>query len=199
MLEASRPGWRLDETGWKMTVTFASVGTPRAAEIPPEVDVHTILAQLAADHVSVPEGDDPSDLESVVADTRDQGIPLSVVVVPGNPSPDSSLRDLATVVGKSEHGTVLVLSDDWAGTYSDTYSRYRLEKAEDIAKNRHGGHSVEATRAFVQSLETNGLISWPVFTYVLLLGVLVVTGGLYLVKRRRSRVVPEHAAADPVH
>lgn len=181
-----------------MTVTFASVGTPKVAEIPPEVDVHTILAHLAADHVYVPKGDDPSDLESVVAETRENGISLSVVVVPGNPSPDSSLRDLATQVGKTEHGTVLVLSDDWAGTYSDTYSRYRLEKAEDIAKNRHGGHSVEATQAFVRSLEADGTISWPVLTCVLLLGVLVVTGGLYLVKRRRAEAAPEHFADDPL-
>jgi hypothetical protein len=154
---------------------------------------------LAVDHVYVPKGDDPTDLESVVAQTREQGISLSVVVVPGNPSPDSSLRDLATEVGKTEHGTVLVLSDDWAGTYSDTYSRYRLEKAEDIAKNRHGGHSVEATRAFSQSLEANSLISWTAFTYVLLLGVLVVTGALYLVKRRRAEAAPERVAGDPVH
>ncbi|MQY20866.1 hypothetical protein NRB20_39740 [Nocardia sp. RB20] len=181
-----------------MTVTFASVGIPSAAEIPPEVDVDTILAHLAMDHVYVPKGDDPSDLESVVADTRDQGISLSVVVVPGNPSPDSSLRDLATEVGKAEHGTVLVLSDDWAGTYSETFSRYRLEKAEDIAKNRHGGHSVEATRAFVQSLEANPIISWTVFTYVLLAGLLVVTGGLYLVKRRRADAAATHVAGDPI-
>ncbi|WP_067683717.1 Rv1476 family membrane protein [Nocardia miyunensis] len=181
-----------------MTVTFASVGTPKAAEIPPEVDVDTILAHLAVEHVYVPKGNDPSDLESVVADSREQGIPLSVVVVTGNPSPDSSLRDLATEVGKTEHGTVLVLSDDWAGTYSDTYSRYRLEKAEDIAKNRHGGHSVEATRAFVHSLQANQMIPWTAFTYVLLLGALVVAGGLYLVKRRRAEAAPDHLQGDPV-
>ena len=74
----------------------------------------------------------------VVTDAREHGIPLSIVVVQGNPGRDSDLRDLATEVGKKEHGTVVVLSDSWVGTYSDHFSRARLEWAEDNAKYKEG-------------------------------------------------------------
>ncbi|MEV5647011.1 DUF6676 family protein [Nocardia sp. NPDC052254] len=169
-----------------MTVSYASVFTPMAAELPQDTDVDAIVADLADNHVAASEDVDQSELAAVVADARDHGMPLNVVVVKGNPAPDSSLRDLATVIGKSEHGTVLVLSDDWAGTSSDTVSRYRLERAEDVAKFRHGGHSVEAARAFVHRLETPSTVSWTGITIVLLAGLVAVIVGLLMVKSRRG-------------
>ena len=169
-----------------MTVSYALVFTPMAAELPPDTDVDAIVLDLADNHIAASSDVDQSELASVVADARAQGLPLSVVVVKGNPAPDSSLRDLATVIGKSEHGTVLVLSDDWAGTQSDTISRYRLERAEDVAKFQHGGHSTEAARAFVNRLETPSTVSWTAITIVLLAGLVVVIAGLFLVKRRHG-------------
>lgn len=169
-----------------MTVSYASVFTPMAAELPPDTDVDAIVLDLADNHVAAPADVDQSELASVVADARAHGVPLNIVLVKGNPSPDSSLRDLATVIGKSEHGTVLVLSDDWAGTSSDALSRYRLERAEDVAKYRGGGHSTEAARAFVNRLETPSTVSWTAITIVLLAGLVAVIAGLYVVKRRRE-------------
>ena len=175
-----------------MTVSYASVFTPMAAELPPDTDVEAIELDLADNHVAAAKDVDQSELAAVVADARAHGLPLNVVVVPGNPAPDSCLRDLATVIGKSEHGTVLVLSDDWAGTFSDSVSRYRLERAEDVAKYRQGGHSVEATRAFVNRLETPSTVSWTATTIVLVAGLVATIAGLYLVKRRRG------ADIDPI-
>ncbi len=163
-----------------------TVFTPRAAEIPPSLDVDTILVDLSIDHVSVPTGKDPAPLEAIVADARAHGIPLSIVLVQGNNGREADLRDLATAIGKQDHGTILALSDDWAGTYSEQFSRARLERAEDFAKNRHGGHSVEAAQAFVNTIEKPEMVSPTAITIVLLVGMVASIGGLYFVKRRRS-------------
>jgi hypothetical protein len=171
-----------------MTVTHATVFTPRAAEVPPTVDVDTVLMDLAVDHLSVPatkNKDQVEGLDSVVLDARNHGIPLSIVVVQGNPNRESDLRDLATEVGKTEHGTIVVLSDSWVGTYSDHFSRARLEWAEDNAKNRQG-RSTEAARIVVHHLEAPERVSWTAVTCVLIAGVTLAALGLYLVKRRRS-------------
>ncbi|MEU8899835.1 DUF6676 family protein [Nocardia sp. NPDC048505] len=126
-------------------------------------------------------------LASIAAEARSQGIELSIVVVPGNPGHDSSLRDLATEVGKAEQGTVVVFSDDWVGTYSDSISRVRLEWAEDAAKYKGGGHTTEAAQIFTHRLATGDGLSWTAITGVLLAGTVLAVGGLYLVKSRRRR------------
>ncbi|MFF0488230.1 Rv1476 family membrane protein [Nocardia sp. NPDC003482] len=169
-----------------MTVSYASVFTPMAAELPPDTDLGSILVDLTDNHVAAPKGVDQSGLAAAAQDSLDNGIPLSIVVVPGNPSPDSSLRDLATEVGKVEHGTVLVLGDDWAGTYSSSIPRYRLEKAEDVAKYQGHGHSAEAAQAFVNRLDKPDTVSWTTVTAVLLAGLVIVIAGLYVVKSRRA-------------
>lgn len=170
-----------------MTVSHTSVFTPMAAELPPNITedtVATINADLADNHVATVGGKDQTELAAVAADARAHGIPLSIVVVPGNPGHDSSLRDLATEVGKTQHGTVVVLSDDWVGTYSDSISRVRLEWAEDKAKYK-GGHSAESARLFVDKLEQPETVSWTVIASVLLAGTAAVVVGLYFVKSRR--------------
>lgn len=169
-----------------MTVFDTSVRTPVAAELPHDTDLNAVLKDLADNHVATPKGQKQGELTTIVENARANGIPLSVVVVEGNPAPDSSLRDLATKVGKNEHGTVVVLSDDWAGTYSDSISRYRLERAEDIAKNRHGGHSAEAAQAFVGSLQTSETVSPTVAASIFIAAIAVVIVVLYRVKLRRS-------------
>ncbi|MGF6884550.1 hypothetical protein ABIA39_005785 [Nocardia sp. GAS34] len=170
-----------------MTVTLTRAFTPMAAEIPPKVDVDTVMVDLAADHVSVPEGkyDQAAPLQDIVADARAHGIPLSIVVVEGNPARESDLRDVATEVGKQEHGTVVVLSDSWVGTYSDHFTRARLEWAEDNAKYT-SGHSSVAARIVVDHLETAEPVSWTAITCVLLVGTAVACGGLYVIKARRA-------------
>lgn len=165
-----------------------TVFAPRAAEVPPKVDVDTILIDLAINHLSVPESknkDQVEGLDAVVADARDHGIPLSIVVMQGNPGRESDLRDLATVVGKQEHGTVVVLSDSWVGTYSDHFSRARLEWAEDNAKMREG-RSTEAARIVVNHLEAPDRVSWTAITCILIAGMVIVCGGLYAIKARRA-------------
>lgn len=183
-----------------MTAPHNSVFTPMAAELPPNVTtdtVRTLNADLADDHVATLTGKDKTELAAVAAEARSHGIPLSIVVVPGNPGHDSSLRDLATEVGKTQHGTVVVFSDDWVGTYSDTISRVRLEWAEDAAKGTQG-RSGEAASIFADRLETPESMSWTAITCVLLAGTVAVIAGLYWVKARRGAndTEPERVAGD---
>ncbi|MEV6426798.1 DUF6676 family protein [Nocardia sp. NPDC051463] len=171
-----------------MTVSHTSVFTPMAAELPPGIDdkaVDAIMNDVADNHVATPKGKDQKALEAVVADARSHGIELSIVVIPGNPGHDSNLRDLATVVGKTEHGTVVVLSDDWVGTYSESISRVKLERAEDFSKSQQA-HSAQAARLFVDQLERPEMVSWTAITSVLLAGTAIVVGGLYWIKSRRA-------------
>ncbi|MFI2280435.1 Rv1476 family membrane protein [Nocardia beijingensis] len=183
-----------------MTAPLNSVFTPMAAELPPNVTadtVRTLNADLADDHVATLTGKDKTELAAIAAEARSHGIPLSIVVVPGNPGHDSSLRDLATEVGKTQHGTVVVFSDDWVGTYSDTISRVRLEWAEDAAKGTQG-KSGEAASIFASRLETPESMSWTAITCVLLAGTVAVIAGLYWVKARRgaNNTEPEQVAVD---
>ncbi|MFC9437427.1 DUF6676 family protein [Nocardia sp. NPDC057030] len=169
-----------------MTVSHTSVLTPMAAGLPPNVTdetVATIKTDLADNHVATLDGKDQTELAAVAADANAHGIPLNIVIVPGAPGHES-LRDLATTIGKDEQGTVLVLSDDWAGTYSDSISRVRLEWAEDKAKF-NGGHSAEAAQQFVAKLEQPEAVSWTAIASVLLAGTAAVVIGLYFVKSRR--------------
>ncbi|MFR9750110.1 DUF6676 family protein [Nocardia sp. 004] len=172
-----------------MTAPHTSVFTPLATELPPNVTSDTVRllnADLADDHVATLTGKDEAELAAIAADARSQGIPLSIVVVPGNPGRESSLRDLATEVGKTQGGTVVVFSDDWVGTYSDTLSRVRLEWAEDAAKYSHGANA-QAASGFVDRLETPESVSWTAVTSILLAGTLAVIAGLAWVKARRAR------------
>ena len=58
-------------------------------------------------------------LRQVVADAREQGIDLKIVMIATDPPIDTPLRDIATEVGEAYPGsTVLAMSPIWAGTYS---------------------------------------------------------------------------------
>ncbi|MFC6012328.1 DUF6676 family protein [Nocardia lasii] len=170
--------------------TFA----PLAAELPPNTVLSSITSDLADNHVAAPKGQDQENLAAIVAQARADGIPLSVVIVPGNPGHDSSLRDLATQVGEVTEGTVAVFSDDWIGTYSDTISRVRLEWAEDAAKYK-GNRPEEAVQVFVDRLEQPEGTSWAVITIVLMTLAALTIAGLYVVKRRRGPETPAPVAA----
>ncbi|MBB5916280.1 hypothetical protein BJY24_005192 [Nocardia transvalensis] len=165
--------------------------TPKAA-LPPDTDLNAILKDLADDHVATPKGQKQSEgaLAAIAGDAREQGIPLSIVVVQGNKGRESDLRDLATAVGKTERGTVAVFSDDMVGTYSDSIPRARLEWAEDPAKGKGVGHADTAAQIVVGRLEAPQKVSPTVATSVLLAALLVVIGALYWVKARRAAPAP---------
>ena len=92
-------------------------------------------------------------MRQVVADAKQNGIDLKVVVMSQSPPIDTPLRDIATEVGKANPGsTVLVISPGWAGTYSTSYDRVTLEAGQDVAKT--GGNPVQATKNFVSQLQT---------------------------------------------
>jgi hypothetical protein len=165
-------------------VSFATSFQPARAELPPNIDVDEVVADLAGDHVAA-EGKsakETAELVDIVEQAQSGGIELSIVVVPANPRHDSMLRDLATEIGKQEGGTVVVLSPDWIGTFSTTISRVQLETAEDPAKNQ-GGNSTVAAQKFTDELMTDSL-PWTAITAVLLAVTVAVVAGLYVVKSR---------------
>lgn len=163
---------------------FLTAFTPLAADLPPNVDVDDIVADLAENHVAAPSAVEAK-LAPVVEQARNEGIDLEVVVIAENGRHDSQLRDLATAVGQQTHGgTILVLSPDWAGTYSDTLSRVVLEAGEDRAK--FTGNPVVSTENFVHEIQTTQL-PWTAITCVLLVGTAAVVGATYYAKARRAR------------
>jgi hypothetical protein len=161
-----------------------TIFVPAAADLPPNTDLDSIVAELSGDHVAAPAADEDK-LVAIVNEARNEGIQLSIVVIPKNPHYDSQLRDLATEVAKTEHGTVLVLSPDWVGTYSDTISRVRLESAEDAGKWT-GGNSSVAAQKFVDGVTQPGL-PWTAITCVVVAATASAVAGLYFVKARRAR------------
>ena len=155
---------------------------PLAADVPPDVDVDTIVADVAATGVSAPSSMDVG-LQSAVSRAEENGIDLGIVVLENNVRHDSQLRDLATAVGAEDGGTVLVLSPGQVGTFSDTVSRVVLEEGQD---RTYTGDPVVAADNFVDTLvEPNTpwtLIAGTVI--VLVAGCAAATAALKM--RRRS-------------
>jgi hypothetical protein len=156
--------------------------TPAAADLPPGVDVDQVVAQVQQGHVAAPQ-DLIAPLRDVVVQAQARGVDLSVVVVPQDPPMEADLRDLAIVVAKHEHGTILVLSPNTAGTSSDQFSRVRLEAAEDPAKYTNG-QTVHQTQVFVDRL-TGFHASWTAVTLAAVLLGTLAAALLYRVKSRR--------------
>ncbi len=121
---------------------------PAPADVPPSVDLDTVLADLADDGVSAP-AEDVAGLQAVVARARDEGIELRIVVLDRNPARDSQLRDIATEVGLQDGGTVLALSPNWVGTYSDALPRVAVEDAQDYA---YTGNAVDSANQFLDAV-----------------------------------------------
>ena len=93
--------------------------------------------------MGAPAADVPA-LKQVVAEARQDGIDLKIVVIAKNPPVDTPLRDIATEVGHAYPGsTVLVLSPSYAGTYSPTYDRITLEAAPGCGQDRRPRAVVE--------------------------------------------------------
>ena len=149
----------------------ATVGA--SPSTPPDQCMKQVLLAVGQDGVSAPKDADIAGLRQVVADAKQKGIDLKVVVVPQNPPIDTPLRDIATEVGHAYPGsTVLVVSPIWAGTYSTTYDRVTLEAGQDVAKT--AGNPTQAAKNFVSQLETP-LFPWTTLTIVLLVVVAIAT------------------------
>ena len=154
--------------------------------IPPDVDMNQVLADVGDDGVSVPPADAKMmpELRQVVADAREQGIDLKIVVISTNPPIDTPLRDIATEVGEAYPGsTVLAMSPTWAGTYSKEFDRVTLETGQDIAKN---GDPVQSSKNFVSELTTPHF-PWTTFSIVLTLLVLLAAVATRFLQVRAGR------------
>jgi hypothetical protein len=163
---------------------------------PPDVCMDLVQADLRDDGVSAADVPANAGLAQVVADAKQKGIDLKLVVLGQNPPIDTPLRDVATEVGQAHPGsTVLVLSPSFAGTYSSTYDRVTLEAGQDIAKV--SGTPVVASQNFVTELTTPHF-PWTPFTIVLVLGVVLAAVGTRIlqVRARNTRVSETPAAAE---
>ena len=154
---------------------------------PPDACMALVKVGVAADGVSAPAADVPALLE-VVHQAAREGIDLKIVEVARNPGMDTSLRDVATVVGYDyPDSTVLVFSSTYVGSYSGQFSRAKLEAAEDHAKT---GDPVASAEHFLQALTTADL-PFTGLTIFLLAAVAVVAVGA-----RRLQRFSKHAASQ---
>ncbi|MCV7422867.1 hypothetical protein H7K45_20150 [Mycobacterium yunnanensis] len=153
----------------------------------PDVCMGLVQDQLRQDGVSAPAGPANAGLPRVVAEAKQKGVDLKVVVLDENPGIDTPLRDVATEVGKEFPGsTVLVLSPSFAGTYSTSFDRVTLEAGQDVAKV--SGSPVAASQNFVTELTTPHF-PWTPFTIVLVLGVAVAAAATRLLQVRSRKAV----------
>jgi hypothetical protein len=153
--------------------------------IPPDVDLNAVKADVGDQGVSAPAADAPA-LRQVVAEAKQKGIDLKIVVIEKDPPIDTPLRDIASEVGHAYPGsTVLAISPRWAGTYSPTFDRVTLEAGQDLAKT---GNSVQSSKNFLSELTTPHF-PWTAFTIVLTIAVIaavVATRMLQLWGRRAA-------------
>jgi hypothetical protein len=160
------------------------------AYIPPDVDMNKVKADVGDDGVSAPAAD-VAGLRQVVADAREEGIDLKIVVIETNPPIDTPLRDIANEVGQAYPGsTVLAISPSWAGTYSTSFDRVTLEAGQDLAKT---GDPVQASKNFVSQLTTPDF-PWTAFTIVLIVAVAAAAAVVRMLQIRGKRY---HATEIP--
>lgn len=158
---------------------------------PVDTCMNLVIADVADDGVSASDESQVAGLTEVVADAREKGIDLKIVVVDRNPPIDTPLRDIATEVGEAYPGaTVLVLSPSESGTFSTTYDRVTLEAGQDIAEGRD---PVQAAKNFVSELTTPHF-SWTALTIVLVLGVVAAVVATRILQVRAARAA---AAQEP--
>lgn len=136
-----------------------AVGLPMDG--PADTCMTAVLADVARDGVAAPKAD-VAGLEKVVAGAHERGVDLKVVVMQKSPLIDTPLRDVATKVGEAHpDSTVLVLSPQYAGTYSKHYDRVLLEAGQDVAKT--APNPVQGAQNFVDQLQTP-IFPWTAFT-----------------------------------
>lgn len=164
------------------------------AYIPPDVDMSSVNADVREDGVSAPASQVPA-LRQVVAEAKQKGIDLKIVVIAKNPPVDTPLRDVATEIGQKNPGsTVLVLSPSFAGTYSTQFDRVTLEAGQDIAKT---GNPVQSSQNFVGQL-TQPEFPWTAMTIVLVIGVAAAAVLTRVLQVRSKRAAKADEPLDPV-
>ena len=131
-----------------------------------------VQADLRDDGVSAADVPTSAGLQQVVADAKQKGIDLKIVVI--STRTRRSTPRCATSPPRSARrypgSTVLVLSPSFAGTYSPTFDRVTLEAGQDIAKT--AAIRCCPSKNFVSELTTPHF-PWTPFTIVLVLGVAV--------------------------
>jgi hypothetical protein len=154
------------------------------ATTPVDTCMELVIADIRDDGVSAVAAPENDGLAAVVAEAKQQGIDLKVVVVDRNPPTDPPLRDVATEVGEAYPGsTVLVLSPSESGTFSTTYDRVTLEAGQDVAEGRG---AVQGTKNFISELTTPHF-PWTAFTIVVVVGVVAAVVGVRLLQIRSKR------------
>lgn len=163
--------------------------------IPPDVDINAVNAAVSEDGVSAPEHD-VAGLRQVVAEAKEQGIDLKIVVIANNPPVDTPVRDVATEVGLAHPGsTVLAMSPSFAGTYSPQFDRVTLEAGEDVAET---GNPVLSSQNFLNEL-TKPDFPWTAMTIFVIIAVIAAVGVTRLLQVSAKRAAqPAPAGADDV-
>jgi hypothetical protein len=183
---------------YRAPVTGPHVTPPLPSYIPPEVCgpvgqpettpvdtcLNLVLADVGDDGVSAAPSPDNAGLADVVAEAKQQGIDLKIVVVDKNPPIDTPLRDIATEVGEAYPGsTVLVLSPSESGSFSTTFDRATVEAGQDIAEGRG---PVQGAKNFVNELTTPHF-PWTAFTVVVVVAVFAAVVATRLLQLRSRR------------
>jgi hypothetical protein len=156
------------------------------ATTPVDTCMNLVIADVRDDGVSASSDSPKPELVQVVADAKQKGIELKIVVVDRNPPIDTPLRDIATEVGAAYPGsTVLVLSPTDSGTFSTTFDRVTLEAGQDVAEGRG---SVQGSKNFVSELTTQHF-PWTPFTIVLVLAVVAAVIATRVLQVRSKREI----------
>jgi hypothetical protein len=167
------------------TQVCGPVGKP--ATTPVDTCLNLVIADVRDDGVSASPTPENAGLADVVAEAKQKGIDLKIVVLDENPPIDTPLRDIATEVGEAYPGsTVLVLSPSESGSFSNTFDRVTVEAGQDIAEGRG---PVQGAKNFVSELTTPHF-PWTAFTIVVVVAVLaavVATRWLQLRARRNEK------------
>jgi hypothetical protein len=167
----------------------ATVGQDPATS--PDACMNLVLMDVRDDGVSASSSQNKAGLAEVVADAKQKGVDLKIVVLDQSPPIDTPLRDIATQVGKAYPGsTVLVISPGWAGTYSPVYDRVTLEAGQDVAKTPD---PVQSSKNFLSEMTTQHF-PWTPFTIVLVLAVIAAVVATRALQMRGKRT----AASDTV-
>lgn len=157
------------------------------ATTPVDTCLNLVIDDVRDDGVSASPKPENEGLTDVVAEAKQQGVDLKVVVVDQNPPIDTPLRDIATEVGQAFPGsTVLVLSPGDSGTFSTTYDRVTLEAGQDVAEGRG---PVQGSKNFLSEL-TASHFPWTALTIVVVLGVVAAVIGTRLLQIRGKRAQP---------
>jgi hypothetical protein len=148
--------------------------------------MNLVIADVKDDGVSASPGSADAGLGRVVADAKQKGIDLKIVVLDTTPPIDTPLRDIATEVGEAyPASTVLVLSPLESGSFSTTYDRATLEAGQDVAEGRG---AVQGSKNFVSELTTQHF-PWTTFTIVVVLGVLAAVVATRVLQAKAKRAM----------